>query len=78
MVWPVQPNQNIPTISRLDHSLMLAVRAGAPYSLTASLDKPTLIQGDKGTLKVKLTRLSPDFKTPLTVQAIATRAAARG
>jgi hypothetical protein len=70
MVWPVQPNQNIPTISRLDHSLMLAVRPGAPYHLTGTLDKPTLVQGDKGTLKVKLTRLSPDFKTPLTVQAI--------
>jgi hypothetical protein len=72
IVWPVQPGQNIPTISRLDHSLMLAVRPGAPYSLTASLDKPALIQGEKGTLKVKLARLSPDFKTPLTVQAIAT------
>jgi hypothetical protein len=71
MVWPVQPNQNIPTISRVDHSLMLAVRPGAPYSLTGTLDKATLIQGDKGTLKVKLARLSPDFKTPLTVQAIA-------
>ncbi len=26
VVWPVPPNQNIPTISRADHSLMLAVR----------------------------------------------------
>ena len=76
IVWPVQPEQNIPTISRVDRSLMLAVRPGAPYSLAASLDKPALVQGEKGTLKVKLTRLSPDFKTPLTVQAIAHRIAA--
>ncbi len=68
IVWPVQPQQNIPPISRLDHSLMLAVRPGAPYSLTASLDKPALKQGEKGTLKVKLDRLSKDFTTPLTVQ----------
>jgi hypothetical protein len=72
IVWPVQPGQNIPTISRVDRSLMLAVRPGAPYSLAPSLDKPALAQGEKGTLKVKLTRISPDFKTPLTVQAIAT------
>ena len=70
IVWPVQPGQNIPTISRVDHSLMLAVRPGAPYSLSGTLDKPTLTQGEKGTLKVKLTRISADFKTPLTVQAL--------
>jgi hypothetical protein len=72
IVWPVQPGQNIPTISRVDHSLMLAVRPGAPFSLTGTPDKPMLTQGDKGTLKVKLTRIAPDFKTPLTVQALAT------
>jgi hypothetical protein len=72
IVWPIPPGQNIPTISRVDRSLMLAVRPGAPYTLAASLDKPALVQGEKGTLKVKLTRLSPDFKTPLTVQAIPT------
>jgi hypothetical protein len=69
IVWPIPPGQGIPTLSRIDRSAMLAVRPGAPYSLVPSLDKPALMQGDKGTLKVKLTRLSPDFKTPLTVQA---------
>jgi hypothetical protein len=72
IVWPVQIGQNIPTISRVDRTLMLAVRPGAPWSLTGAPDKPALAQGDKGTLKVKLARLSPDFKTPLTVQAMAT------
>jgi hypothetical protein len=72
IVWPIPQGQNIPTISRLDRTLMLAVRPGAPYSLALTLDNPTIVQGDKGTLKVKLTRISPDFKTPLTVQAIQT------
>ncbi len=72
IVWPMPQGQNIPTISRIDRTLMLAVRPGAPYSLAPTLDKPTIVQGDKGTLKVKLTRISPDFKTPLTVQAIPT------
>jgi hypothetical protein len=65
ITWPVPPQQNIPTISRLDRNLMLAVRGGAPFNLTASLDKPILQQGDKATLNVKLTRIWPDFKTPM-------------
>ncbi len=69
IVWPVQPMQNLPTVSRLDRGLFLAVRDKAPYSVAAALDKPAIVQGDKGTLKVTLTRLWPDFKTPLTVQA---------
>ena len=69
IVWPIPPVPNLPTLSRVDRNVVLAVRPGAPYSLVLSLDKPTLMQGEKGTLKVKLTRISPDFKTPLTVQA---------
>ncbi|MHB1426888.1 MAG: hypothetical protein ACYC3I_27340 [Gemmataceae bacterium] len=72
IVWPISQGQNIPPISRVDRSLMLAVRRGAPYSLTLSFDKPAFVQGEKGTLKVKLNRISPDFKTPLTVQATPT------
>jgi hypothetical protein len=72
IVWPVQQGQNVPTISRVDRNLMLAVRPGAPYSLAVSLDKPALVQGDKGTLTVKVTRISPDFQTALAVQAIQT------
>lgn len=72
IVWPIPPGQNFPTISRVDRGLMLAVRPAAPYSLTANLDKPALVQGQKGTLKVKLNRIAKDFKTPLTVQATRT------
>ncbi len=65
ITWPVQPQQNIPTISRLDHALVLSVRAKAPFALTATIDKATLVQGSKGTLSVKVARLWPDFKQPL-------------
>jgi hypothetical protein len=68
IVWPVQQGQNIPTISRLDKSLLLAVRPKAPFTAIASIDKATLTQGEKGTIKVKVTRLWPEFKTPLNVQ----------
>lgn len=70
IVWPLPQGVAIPTISRVDRNVMLAVRPGAPYSLAASFDKPALVQGEKGTLNVKLTRHSPDFKTPLTVLPI--------
>jgi hypothetical protein len=70
ITWPVQPQQNIAAISRLDRGIFLAVRhKEAPYNLTATIDKATLSQGDKATIAVKLARLWPDFKTPLQVQA---------
>jgi hypothetical protein len=65
ITWPVQPQQNIPTISRLDRAVVVAVRDKPPFALTPTLDKATLVQGDKATLKLKLARLWPDFKQPL-------------
>jgi hypothetical protein len=70
IVWPIQPQQNIPPLCRIDRSVVLAVRGQAPYSATPSLDKASVVQGDKATLKVKVARLWPDFKNPLTVQAM--------
>jgi hypothetical protein len=67
ITWPVQPGQGIPTVTRLDPTLMLAVRDKAPYTLAAIIDKPQLVQGDKANLTLKLARLWPDFKTPLQV-----------
>ena len=70
VVWPLaQPQQPTPTISRLDRELLLAVRDKAPFSLTATVDKASLVTGDKATVAVKLTRISPDVKNPVTVQA---------
>jgi hypothetical protein len=64
-IWPVQPNANIPTISRLERSLWLAVRGKAPFTLAPTIDKAQLFPGDKATAKVKLTRALADLKGPL-------------
>jgi hypothetical protein len=70
VVWPGPEQGKVqPLLTRLDRALVLAVRSGAPYTLATTLDKPAVLQGDKTDLKVKLTRLWPDAKTPLTVQA---------
>jgi hypothetical protein len=72
VVWPLaQPQQQIPVISRLDHGLMLAVREKGMYTLTATVDKASLAQGDKANVAVKLNRISPDLKAAFTVQATA-------
>jgi hypothetical protein len=65
ITWAVQPQTNVPAISRLDRSLVLAVRGKAPFALGATLDKPALVQGGKATLAVKLARLWPDLKQPI-------------
>jgi hypothetical protein len=70
ITWPVQPQQNIPTISRMDRSLMLAVRSQAPLHLAAGVDKVTVSHGDKLTIPLKLTRLWPDLKAQFQVQPV--------
>jgi hypothetical protein len=62
IVWPIQPNQNVPTMSRLDRSLWLAVRGKAPFNLLPTIDKPEVLQGDKATVKIRVNRLWPDLK----------------
>src|SRR5262249_34929969 len=69
IVWPVQPQQNIATISRAERAVFLAARDRAPWTVTATLDKPSVVQGTNAAVAVKLNRIHPDFKTPLTVQA---------
>jgi hypothetical protein len=71
ITWAVQPQANIPTISRLERNLVLAVREKGPYGLTAMLEKPVVQQGDKLNLTVKVNRHWPDFKTPLQVSVAA-------
>ena len=70
ITWPVQPQQNIPTIARMDRGLVLAVRGKAALNLTAGLDKTTVSHGDKLTIPLKLTRLWPDFKSPFQVAGV--------
>src|SRR5207245_7045508 len=45
IVWPVQPQQIIPALVRLDRSLPLAVSDQAPFQLSASLEKDMILQG---------------------------------
>lgn len=70
VTWPVQPQQNIPTITRLDRGLMLSVRDKAPFSLNAGVDRLTVSHGDKVTIPLKLLRHSPDFKNNLQIQPV--------
>jgi len=61
--WPIPPQlQNVSTISRLDRSLVLAVREKAPYSLSAEVEEVTTVAGQKVAIPLKLVRHSPDFK----------------
>ncbi|OAI41305.1 hypothetical protein AYO40_03355 [Planctomycetaceae bacterium SCGC AG-212-D15] len=70
ITWAVPPQQNVPTLSRLERSFMLAVCDNAPFNLTATIDNANLKPGDKANLTVKLTRLWPDFKANLAVSAM--------
>ncbi len=69
ITWLVQPQSNVPALSRLDRGLWLAVRDKAPWALAATIDKPALVQGDKASVALKLNRLWPDLKQQITVQA---------
>lgn len=70
ITWPVQPQQNIPTITRLDQELFLAVRDKAPGKLTAAKDKAVVSLGDKLEIPLKLTRTLADFKANLTLAPV--------
>lgn len=70
ITWTTQPGQNIPTISRLDRQLVVAVRDKPPFRLAAKVDALTLKQGEKSTLNITVTRLWPEFKGQIAVQAI--------
>src|SRR5262249_15464613 len=63
ITWPIPPQlQNVSTISRLDRSLVLAVREKAPYSLIAEVEEVTTVAGQKVTVPLKLVRRWPDLK----------------
>lgn len=68
ITWPLQqPQPNIPTISRLDHNIMVAVNDQAPFDLTTAVSQISIAQGDKPNVTLKLTRIWPDLKVPLQV-----------
>lgn len=60
--WAVPNNQNVPALSRLDHSLVLAVRPDSPFHLKPVADTIKVHAGESPTIKFKVERLQPDFK----------------
>jgi hypothetical protein len=70
VTWPVQPQANIRAVTRLDRSLMLAVRDKAPGKLEASPDKVAASVGDKVNIPLKLTRTLAEFKSQFQVTPV--------
>jgi hypothetical protein len=69
VTWPVPP-QNVPTVSRLDQSLVLAVREPAMYSLSAGIEKVAVAQGEKIAVPIKVERRAVDFKAPVQISIL--------
>ncbi len=71
IVWPVKPQQrNLPAVSRLDRSLVLAVRERAPFNLSATPDPAAIVQGTKATATLRLSRLAGEFTGPVQVTVL--------
>ena len=68
ITWPV-PQVNIPTITRLDRELVVAVRDKAAYTLVAGTKTINVIQGEKISIPVKLVG-NDNFKGNVQVAAI--------
>ncbi len=62
------PQNNTPTVTRHDRSLVLAIRNKAPLSVTPAKDRVVVIVGDKIDIPYKLSRLDPEFKGNFQVQ----------
>ncbi len=60
--WPVPQQQNIPTISRLDQSLVLAVRDQAPFRIAADAEGRSVVHGDKVEIALTIKTLGGDLK----------------
>jgi hypothetical protein len=68
--WPV-PQINLPAVTRLERSLVLAVRGPAPYSLTAEGQPRAALPGQRVKVPLRLAR-RPEVKSrPLQVTALA-------
>lgn len=62
ITWPVPVQQPIPTVTRLDRALYLAIRGKAPARFNVTPDNPVVSLGDKIKITAKLTRVQPEFK----------------
>lgn len=69
ITWQTQPIPQFPRASRVDRALYLAVRDKAPWVVTATIDKPEVVQGKPAVITAKLTRQYPGFNQPVLLQA---------
>ena len=67
ITWPIPQGQAFPAVSRLDRSLVMAIREKAAFNLSATPERSLVVQGNKVNVGFKLNRLWPEFKTPLQV-----------
>ncbi len=70
ITWGVPTAQNIPTVTRLDRELALAVRDKSPGKLLPAKDKVVVSIGDKTEIPLKLVRVLPEFKANFQVTAV--------
>lgn len=68
LTWPVQPNNNILAITRLERGVPAHIQDKAKFNLQASIDKAKIVVGDKGTIKVLVVRKDPEMKNPIQIQ----------
>lgn len=68
ITWPVA-QANIPTITRIDRELVVAVRDKAPYTLVLGTQKISVVQGEKISIPVKVVGEGA-FKTNVQVAAL--------
>jgi hypothetical protein len=62
-----QQQNNVPTYSRMDRELVLAIRGKAAYAVIPASNKIEIHQGEKISIAATMKALSPDFKAPVTV-----------
>jgi hypothetical protein len=70
ITWPMPQNQQGPTVSRLDASLVLAVIDQGPFTLTSTMTTATAKPGEKVTVPLKLARNWADFKAPVQITIV--------
>ena len=66
VTWAVaQPN--FPTLSRLDHANIVAIRPSPAFRIDADLSSATIAPGQALDVPFKIVRLRPDFKGPIQI-----------
>lgn len=70
ITWPIPQGQVFPTMTRLDRTLMLAVRDKAPYVLTPTAEKAVVSHGDKVDITVKTSFLWAGVKAAVQIQPL--------